>query len=67
MKINRLLELKCPATIKQFNSGLSENQVKRIEDILRLKIPMQYQNILTICNGVKCNVEGVSFMGSVGC
>ena len=33
MKINRFLELKCPAAIKQFNSGLSENQVKCMEDI----------------------------------
>lgn len=42
MKINRFLELKCPAAIEQFNSGLSENQVKCIEDILRIKIPIEY-------------------------
>ena len=67
MKINRYLEMKCPAAIEQFNSGLSEQQVKRVEDVLRIKLPIEYRCFLRLCNGMKCNVGGISFMGSVAC
>lgn len=67
VKINRCLEMKCPAAIEQFNSGLSEQQVKRIEDVLRIKLPIEYRCFLRLCNGMKCNVGGISFMGSVTC
>ena len=67
MKINRCLELKCPAAIEQFNSGILEQQVKRIENVVRVKVPVEYSCFLRLCNGMKCNVDGISFMGSVNC
>lgn len=66
-KINRCLELKCPAAIEQFNSGVSEDQIKHIEDSMRIKVPIEYRCFLRICDGMKCDIDGISFMGSVTC
>ena len=66
-KINKCLELKCPAAIEQLNSGLSEHQVKHIEDVVRIKLPIEYRCFLRLCNGMKCNINGISFLGSVTC
>jgi len=67
MKINKCLELKCPAAIEQFNSGISEHQIKVIEDMLHVKLPIEYKCFLRICDGMKCDIRGISFMGSVTC
>ena len=67
IKIHRCLELKCPAAIEQFNSGLPEDKVKCIEDAFCVKVPKDYACFLRLCNGMKCSVDGISFMGSVTC
>ena len=66
-KINKFLELNCPAATEQLNDGLLEHQVKRIEDVVRIKLPIEYRCFLRLCNGMKCNINGISFLGSVTC
>jgi len=64
IKINQFLQMKCPKALEQFNPGISEKEIKDVETVLGIKLPVEYRFFLRLCNGMK-HEQAISFLGSV--
>ena len=64
LRINHILQMKCPEALKQLNPGISEKEIEDLETVLGITLPVEYRFFLRLCNGMKYE-QGISFLGVV--